>query len=275
MEDQLIKDLNIHLIDLKKMQAANTNSLATLQEYTDYHLKQSSEYDGVIYYSIKYPDEEDYGYIGNDTNETVKNVQAAHFLSKQLDYINKDVKLLESFLNKYRPVDSRYIYRKLRKSYRNSKLLGKMSNEQLAKEWKDQAEAYKATFEPYRPEELIHTTNDGTMGRSKSEALIYNYLLEHGYTFVYELPFKKDGKIFYPDFTILSEVDYKTIILIEHQGALKIETYKEHAFEQEFKYWKRGLLPNRDVYFTYDDNRGGFDIRPIKAILHSRVRIIQ
>jgi len=113
------------------------------------------------------------------------------------------------------------------------------------------------------------------MVRSKSEAFIYNYLFEHGYTFVYELPFEKDGKWFYPDFTILSEIDYQSVIIIEHQGAMSVETYRDGAFKREYKYWNAGMLPNYDVYFTYDTNRGAFDISPIKEILHTRVRPLE
>ena len=48
--------------------------------------------------------------------------------------------------------------------------------------------------------------------------------------------------------------------------------YKDDSEVREYDYWKNGMLPNRDVYFTYDDNRGGFDIGPIIDILRLRVR---
>ena len=110
------------------------------------------------------------------------------------------------------------------------------------------------------------------MVRSKSEALIYNFLLEAGYTFVYELPVKGSYRTFFPDFTILSEIDFKTEIRIEHQGMYSKNDYRDRSEAREYDYWSNGFLPSRDVYFTFDDNRGGFDIGPIIEILKSRVR---
>ena len=110
------------------------------------------------------------------------------------------------------------------------------------------------------------------MVRSKSEALIYNFLLEAGYTFVYELPLKGTHRTFFPDFTILSEIDYKTEIRIEHQGMYGKDDYRDRSEAREYDYWSNGFLPGRDVYFTFDDNKGGCDIGPIAEILKSRVR---
>jgi hypothetical protein len=133
-------------------------------------------------------------------------------------------------------------------------------------------EKEKKKYPVYKPEELKHRTIDGSYVRSKSEALIYNALIDAGYTFVYELPLEGKTRLFYPDFTILSEIDYKTEIRIEHHGMMDNLGYKDSAEAREYDYWYNGFLPNRDVYFTYDDNHGNFDMYPITEILRSRVR---
>ena len=125
------------------------------------------------------------------------------------------------------------------------------------------------------PEELTQPTIDGNMVRTKSEALIYNALYEAGYTFVYELPLQGDSRLFYPDFSILSEIDYKTVIRIEHHGMMGDESYRNKAEVREYDYWNNGYLPNRDVYFTYDDRNGKCDFTPIAEILFCRVRPVK
>ena len=89
---------------------------------------------------------------------------------------------------------------------------------------------------------------------------------------MYELPLKGPNRTFYPDFTILSEIDYKTEVRIEHQGMYDKDDYRDRSEAREYDYWSNGFLPARDVYFTFDDNKGGFDIGPILEILKSRVR---
>ena len=50
------------------------------------------------------------------------------------------------------------------------------------------------------------------------------------------------------------------------------EGYRDNSEAREYDYWYNGFLPGRDVYFTFDDNRGTLDISPIIEILNSRVR---
>ena len=48
--------------------------------------------------------------------------------------------------------------------------------------------------------------------------------------------------------------------------------YRDRSETREYDYWSNGFLPGRDVYFTFDDNKGRLDIGPIVEILKSRVR---
>ena len=139
-------------------------------------------------------------------------------------------------------------------------------------------EQYKRTIDLFRPEELIHKTRDGSFVRSKGEALIYNYLLEAGITFVYELPLRirYDGKrsLLLPDFTVLCETDNKSIIFIEHQGMMNDPRYRNKFIESVYKYWSNDYLPERDVFFTFDLPNGGFDDTAVKSIIRRFVRTV-
>lgn len=243
-----------------------------VEPYSHMRLKKCKERGDKVYYSIKKPGSDRYVYCGSSTCEEVRLTKEAHYLAKSLPIICNDIDLLEQFLEKYESISFSYINAMLPNLYQGLSVRAAKPRSEIAAEWKAKAEAYKSTFEIIRPEELVQPTLDGKKVRSKSEAMIYNFLLEGGYTFVYELPIETPNRTFYPDFTILSEIDLKTVILIEHQGKYGDDEYRARSDARQYSYWSNGFLPGRDVYFTYDDNRGGFDIRPIVDIVRLRVR---
>ena len=137
---------------------------------------------------------------------------------------------------------------------------------------KKKAESYKARFEPYKPEQLIVKTIDNTYVRSKSEGMIYNLLLSLGITFVYELPLKTKTRLFLPDFTILSEIDYETEIIIEHLGMMSQTYYRNKNFNKLMDYMKEGYLQGVNIFYTFDYLDGGVDLSPIFDIISIKIR---
>lgn len=262
-----------HLENLRTIQTQRAKRLKELTKYSDVQLRYGAIRGDVIYYKGQYPGEKKPRYLGNQSNMIVRRIQEERFCRKSLEIIKEDIVLLEDFLKKYESVAFHHINSKIPKIYRNAYAAKSKSKSRIAQSWKSGMEEYKRGFPVIRPEELIHeTVEEGVMTRSKSEALIYNYLYENGYIFIYELPLEGPYRRFYPDFTILSEIDYKTVIRIEHQGMMSDPSYKDNAEAREFDYWQNGFLPSKDVYFTFDNNKGGFELEPIIEILSSRVR---
>ena len=271
MENKLLLDIKYYLTQLKTIRNSQQDRLNELSEYSQIIIKPLRKIKEHIYYGVRGPCDERIKYLGNETKPEIRAIREARYLSESITVIDQDISLIEDFLAKYESISFGNINTKLPKAYRSSSFRSDIRNK-AARKWKQQAEAYKATFDLYKPEELTQPTIDGSMVRSKSEALIYNFLVEAGYTFVYELPVKGETRVFYPDFTILSEIDFKTEVRIEHQGMYGKNDYRDRSESREYDYWSNGFLPGRDVYFTFDDNRGGFDIGPIVEILRSRVR---
>lgn len=271
MENKLLLDIKNYLVQLRTIRDGQQARLIELSDYSGIMLKPIVKRNGHVYYGIHKSGDNKIRYLGNESKAEISLIRESRYLSKSITTIEHDIELIEDFLAKYESISFGNVNMKLPKTYRTDTYRTDI-RKKAAKKWKQQAEAYKATFEPFKPEELVHRTVDGTMVRSKSEALIYNFLLEAGYTFVYELPIKGPKRIFYPDFTILSEIDFKTEVRIEHQGMYDKNDYRERSEAREYDYWSNGFLPGRDVYFTFDDNKGGFDIGPILEILKSRVR---
>ena len=207
-------------------------------------------------------------YLGKNNAEIIKNIKAARYYKKLKQVIDKDISILESVSQNYIVPDPAAINDLLPKVYQSEAppLMG--ADNETAAEWKKRMEAEKAKYEPYMPENLVHMAQDGTMMRSHSEVLIANYLLSLGITFVYELPLIHHGKMIWPDFTILSPIDNKTVIIIEHQGAMESEEYQSKFIKSLLFYLATKLVPNKDVFFTFNHLNRNLDLRQIDYILH-------
>ena len=70
---------------------------------------------------------------------------------------------------------------------------------------------------------------------------------------------------------ILTDIRTASVVYIEHQGMMSIPKYRNKFNETVFKYWSNDLMPERDVFFTFDSPDGGFDDTPIKDIVTNKV----
>lgn len=208
-------------------------------------------------------------YIKRTDAALVEKIKAAHYYKKLLQVIDTDIKLLEAVNKEYIIPEHDSINKLLPKVYRNESPPAAMHVSPNAKEWKERMEAEKAKRPLYRPEELTYRAQDGTMMRSLSEVIIANYLLSLGITFVYELPFTHRGKMVLPDFAILSPVDNRTVIIIEHQGAMGSEEYQSKFIKTLLFYLGTKMVPNKDVFFTFSHLDRNLDLRQVDYILHA------
>lgn len=268
--------LSSYIKDLKIRSSSEASRLRQLNEYSSMQLRLTHSKDGKEYYYIYVPELHKYRYLGTVNNETVMRIKEAHYLERSVRELDREIKLIESLLESSKDISYEGINNLLNNAYKGSMASHLSNTNTLAMEWKSKMEQYKRTFEPFRPHELIHRTRDGTLVRSRGEALIYNHLLDLSVIFVYELPlrirFDNRDSLILPDFTVLSEYDYKSVIYIEHQGMMDDNKYRRDFNNKVFKYWVNDYLPERDVFFTFDLSNGGFDDTPINGIIHRYIR---
>ena len=207
-------------------------------------------------------------YLGTGKSKAVVRMKHSRYCRKLLQILDHDIKLLESLDREYVLPDHSVINSLLPKVYQSDEVPELMPADNTAAEWKEKMEARKAQYEPFRPEDLTYQAKDGTMMRSLSEVIIANYLLSLGITFVYEMPLVHKGKRIWPDFTILSPIDNKTVIIIEHQGAMGNEKYQQKFIRSLLFYLSTKLVPNKDVFFTFSHLDGNLDLSQIDYILH-------
>jgi hypothetical protein len=86
-----------------------------------------------------------------------------------------------------------------------------------------------------------YKADTGAMVRSKSEKLIADYLLKHGFLFQYEKPLLLEGNVIHPDFFLVNSQ-----IVIEHLGWLD----RSEQYRQNWE-WRKNLYDrNHITYIT-------------------------
>ena len=273
MERKMINEMQIYLDDLRKMQKDQAARLKAM-DYTDIHfLKRKKAPDGGWYYYLCQKGMKKAEYIGKGEDSRVKEIKMGRYISKSLEAFDNNIRVIECALQRMKRTDYEHINVMLPETYSGVKIDWSIGVKENAAIWKEDAEALKKKRPVFRPEELIVDTDDGSAVRSKSEGMIYNYLLSRGVAFVYELPTRVGSSTYYPDFTLLSEIDGKTEIIIEHQGMMGNEYYRTRFTEKLHAYLKAGYVPGVNIFFTFDKDNGGFDKTPIEDIVRNKIKM--
>lgn len=273
-------ETNKLLYTLQKTKCTQEARLQELSEYEGLSLKYCQPANGKRYYSVTKGQGNDgvrhYHYVGSDSKDTVRYVKELKHLKRSLKIVNKDIRLLSLVQSGLEDFEADAVDKILPVMYRGATLIAPTPVDPRLALWKQKAEARKAADIAangvFHPEELVHPTKDGTMVRSKGEALIYNRLLDLGVTFVYELPVRIGHRKRYPDFTLLSEVDFKTEILIEHQGMMDLPAYRDRFRDRVYDYLCAGYISCVNIFYTFDGINGSTDTETIVDIVNLRIR---
>lgn len=107
----------------------------------------------------------------------------------------------------------------------------------------------------------------GDRVRSKSEVLIADILDEFGIPYRYEAPLPlKNGYTIHPDFTIL-RLPYRTVCYLEHCGRMDDEIYVHAFLRRENTYIENGLIPGRDVFYTFESGASPINTKLLRKML--------
>ena len=278
MSNYLINEANIILKDLRNREHCLSIQVKNLSGYDGWLLKPCRTLkSGVTHYSAVTPATKSKRYLGNDLNEDVINIKRLRYVKEAASIMNRDIQLLEELIKNYIDTDYKTINSRLPKIYRTDiarKGAGSLeaSLPKEALEWKENLEKEKAKYPPYRPEQLKHPAMNGTLMRSKSEVIIANMMLMAGIPFVYEAPMFIEGQMLLPDFKILSMIDLKTVIIIEHQGMVFADDYANKFIRSVKQYLKSEWIPNQNLFFTFDNAKETLDVRQVTSILRKYIQ---
>lgn len=267
------------MTDLRNTKHRMDRQLSSLDSYAAWRLKKNSaKKSRHCYYDVILPGSRKSTYLGNESNETVLNVKRYRYAKKAVEIIETDIEVMESLIRNYISPDYNNINSRLPATYQTS-LAADNSDEAFstalppdAVKWIQDLKKEKEKYPPYKPEQLKYEALDGTRMRSLGEVIIANFLLMAGIPFVYEVPMKINGEPVLPDFRILSLIDLKTVIIIEHQGMIFTEEYPYKYIRSLRLYLQSDLVINQDLFFTFTDEKGRLDIRQLTSILKRFVK---
>ena len=102
--------------------------------------------------------------------------------------------------------------------------------------------------------------------RSKSEVIIADTLTSMGVPYRYECGLMlEDGRMIFPDFTILRMSDRK-ILYLEHLGMMDDMQYSLSAVDRINLYEKNGYFPGDKLFLTFESSRRPIDRRILKEM---------
>ncbi len=121
----------------------------------------------------------------------------------------------------------------------------------------------------FHPESCIYATESGEKVRSKSEMTIANLLRAMQLPYQYEKPLLLNGKLLYPDFTIL-DIATQTEVYYEHFGLMDQEEYRTAALLKIERYEKAGLTPGKQFLFSFESVQVPFNGNLVRIKLTRR-----
>ena len=183
------------------------------------------------------------------------------YVKKALKMIEKDITTLEAAVRKYQPIDENSVMEGFIAKY--PELIDGIYRDAVdAEEWKNRF----SRMDGYHPENLRHTSYDGTASRSKNELYIASRLDHYGLTYRWDTPTGISGLYRVPDFTIKRKKDGK-IIYWEHMGMVyDLESRIDYKRKLE-EYEEVGIVPWDNLILTYDTRNGGLRGELIEAMI--------
>lgn len=195
-----------------------------------------------------------------------------HYYSSVKPLVQKQLKELKQFVNKYPKENLEEIYEALSVERKRFVKPLQVSVKQKIIQW--EAEVYEKNTK--YSENLKFETDQGELVRSKSEVIIANLLYQNQNHILYkyerplEMTIEGRSKIVYPDFTILSKRTGK-IIYWEHAGRMDDPYYVNDFVKKMNTYVTNGLLPGKDVILTYETQNNPLEISAVKRMIKELV----
>ena len=217
-------------------------------------------------YYIRMPGEKRAKYVSRAEMCNVRKLQAKALGDFAVACINENIYRLKDLRDGYKPCDFFSMQEAMAEKYRMTG--GDPIN------WAELGLTRQVppSEDPWKREELKHSTSFGLMVRSKNEAQIAEKLYHAGLEFYYERALRlrrPDGSytVRYPDFTIILP-DGRTIYW-EHAGMMKIPGYRTKHFNKIQLYFENEIYTPHNLILTYDGPKGEFHGVEISRIVEN------
>ena len=208
-------------------------------------------------------------YLGKSTNPKVGKLQEHRLLTEARQICDANINSMDALVATYKEVNPDEIIKNLGVAYQEC---AGFSDEVLgiptASEWKRQGMAKRDSIPRFKPENLIHTADNGEKMRTRAEVLYANMLDSLGVEYIYELPMDINGQRKIPDFTILHPKT-KQEIIIEYMGMYGDENYRIRNTIKIAEYFDAGYILGKNLFVFMDGEEGHFDSNILRKVLQA------
>lgn len=225
-------------------------------------LRISSHNGGIQFYNRLDPSDPSGKYIPSSKKKTAYALAQKKYDLHLIKTANEQLKAINSFLSKYDADALENVYLTSGEKMKPIITPAILSDEEYAAAWLAQ-EYNKKGFALGTPE---HYTQKGERVRSKSEVMIANELSTAGLPYLYELPFKVEGGVLHPDFSVLRISD-RQVVRWEHIGLMDYEEYRNEVIERLRKYASRGVVIGNGLIITIETALHPLNIEDIRAVI--------
>lgn len=244
-------------------------------EYKGCLIKKSNSKKGVDYYTIRYPGNRKYTYIGKGSAPEIIKVREYAFYEEALAVIETNISALEGFLNVYRTTHAEHISELLPDTYRLPFPSQLLLEDQKINAWIDEQKRIKNSHPIFDPAGLKVTAFDGTLVRSRAEDIHLTGFYIYDVPAVFEVPYETENEVLRPDFTLLDVYDMSTKICEHlgnwfHDNIHKRNQYRTETIHRIDEYARIGFFPEKNLLLTFGSNDSYFDAQSI----HRKIAMI-
>lgn len=193
-------------------------------------------------------------YLGNAERSLAKKLAEKEYYTGLRKKADKEAKLLAHFLKHFDPDGLLDYYERLNKGRKQIVdpvlLPDKIYAEQWLERMRNLQELNSNDYE--KPEGFV--TLNGETVRSKSEKIIADELKRRGIIYVYEAPLMLNGKVIFPDFTILN-LRTREVWYWEHLGKMDDPGYSESSSWKIRRYEAAGFFPGEQLIISMETSQ--------------------
>lgn len=215
----------------------------------------------VQYYLRNISERTQYRYISKKQIDLIKKVAQAEYVDDVIQAIDEELTCLEEFIEKMPKTNAEGLYERLPPERRQLVRPWNAGDEEIIDRWrkKDGVDRHIREVTPY-------LTERGEYVRSKSEIIIANTLNRYGVPYKYEKPIVLDGKLRFPDFTLLN-IRLRKEVLWEHFGMLDKLDYLTESIQKVAAYNRAGYFAGDNLILTYECGGVPIDVAQIESII--------
>ncbi|MBQ5441849.1 MAG: hypothetical protein IIU36_06240 [Firmicutes bacterium] len=210
-------------------------------------------------------------YIGKKDYELIKTIIKEEMALLTVDVLEENIERINELMERFKHYDINTIINQLSRAYKEAiKEIGETDFAKPLPEPVEEIDSSIPSENPYNRKDLVFPLSNGIMVRSKSEAIIGEFLLAAGIPFRYEKAldlvcvyedeagFKQTSiERIFPDFTIF--LPNGNIIIWEHEGRVDKMDYRKRNMRKMMLYFENGFYVPHNMIITMEGNGNAFD----------------